>query len=57
MKLRIDNCIAQKRHRFARGFVYDPSSKDKKIAILQIKEQFTGEPYTDALKIKVCISY
>jgi len=51
MKLRIDNCIAQKRHRFARGFVYDPSSKDKKIAILQIKEQFTGEPYTDALKI------
>ena len=52
MKLRIDNCIAQKRHRFARGFVYDPSSKDKKIAIQQIKEQFTGEPYTDALKIK-----
>ena len=51
MKLRIDNCIAQKRHRFARGFVYDPSSKDKKIAIQQIKEQFTGEPYTDALKI------
>ena len=32
--------------------VYDPSSKDKKIAIQQIKEQFTGEPYTDALKIK-----
>ena len=52
MKLRIDSCIAQKRHRFARGFVYDPSSKDKKIAILQIKKQFTGEPYTDALKIK-----
>ena len=52
MKLRIDNCIAQKRHRFARGFVYDPSSKDKKIAILQIKEQFIGEPYTDGLKIK-----
>ena len=52
MKLRIDNCIAQKRHRYARGFVYDPSSKDKKIAIQQIKEQFTGEPYTDALKIK-----
>ena len=52
MKLRIDNCIAQKRHRFARGFVYDPSSKDKKIAIQQIKEQFTGEPYTDALKIR-----
>ena len=51
MKLRIDNCIAQKRHRYARGFVYDPSSKDKKIAIQQIKEQFTGEPYTDALKI------
>ena len=51
MKLRIDNCIAQKRHRFARGFVYDPSSKDKKIAIQQIKEQFTGKPYTDALKI------
>ena len=52
MKLRIDNCIAQKRHRYARGFVYDPSSKDKKIAIQQIKEQFTGKPYTDALKIK-----
>ena len=52
MKLRIDNCIAQKRHRFARGFVYDPSSKDKKIAIQQIKEQFTGKPYTDALKIR-----
>ena len=52
MKLIIDNCIAQKRHRFARGFVYDPSSKDKKIAIQQIKEQFTGKPYTDALKIK-----
>ena len=52
MKLRINNCIAQKRHRFARGFVYDPSSKDKKIAIQQIKEQFTGKPYTDALKIK-----
>tara|TARA_X000001382_G_scaffold103956_1_gene78915 strand:- start:505 stop:894 length:390 start_codon:yes stop_codon:yes gene_type:complete len=51
MKLRINNCIAQKRHRFARGFVYDPSSKDKKIAIQQIKKQFTGEPYTDALKI------
>ena len=52
MKIKIDNCIAQKRHRFARGFVYDPSSKDKKIAIQQIKEQFTGKPYTDALKIK-----
>ena len=52
MKIKIDNCIAQKRHRFARGFVYDPSSKDKKIAIQQIKEQFTGEPYTDALKIR-----
>ena len=52
MKLIIDSCIAQKRHRFARGFVYDPSSKDKKIAIQQIKEQFTGKPYTDALKIK-----
>ena len=52
MKLRIDNCIAQKRHRYARGFVYDPSSKDKKIAIQQIKEQFTGKPYTDALKIR-----
>jgi len=52
MKLKIDNCIAQKRHRHTkRGMVYDPSSKDKKIAILQIKEQFTGEPYTDALKI------
>ena len=52
MKLRIDNCIAQKRHRHTkRGMVYDPSSKDKKIAIQQIKEQFTGEPYTDALKI------
>tara|TARA_Y100000385_G_C13095952_1_gene641317 strand:- start:666 stop:1058 length:393 start_codon:yes stop_codon:yes gene_type:complete len=53
MKLRIDNCIAQKRHRHTKkGMVYDPSSKDKKIAIQQIKEQFTGEPYTDALKIK-----
>ena len=52
MKLRIDNCIAQKRHRFARGFVYDPSAKDKKIAYKEIKEQFTGEPYTDALKIQ-----
>ena len=52
MKLRIDNCIAQKRHRLARGFVYDPSSKDKKIAIQQINEQFTGEPYTDGLKIQ-----
>ena len=52
MKLIINNCIAQKRHRYARGFVYDPSSKDKKIAIQQIKEQFTGKPYTDALKIK-----
>ena len=52
MKLRIDNCIAQKRHRFARGFVYDPSSKDKKIAILQIKEQFDCKPFTSALRIK-----
>ena len=52
MKIIVNNCIAQKRHRFARGFVYDPSSKDKKIAIQQIKEQFTGKPYTDALKIK-----
>ena len=52
MKIKIDNCIAQKRHRFARGFVYDPSSKDKKIAIQQIKEQFTGKQYTDALKIR-----
>ena len=52
MKLRINNCIAQKRHRHTkRGMVYDPSSKDKKIAIQQIKEQFTGEPYTDGLKI------
>ena len=52
MKLRIDNCIAQKRHRYARGFVYDPSSKDKKIAILQIKEQFDCKPFTSALRIK-----
>ena len=52
MKIIVNNCIAQKRHRYARGFVYDPSSKDKKIAIQQIKEQFTGEPYTDALKIR-----
>ena len=52
MKIIVNNCIAQKRHRFARGFVYDPSSKDKKIAIQQIKEQFTGEPYTDGLKIQ-----
>ena len=52
MKIKINNCIAQKSHRFARGFVYDPSSKDKKIAIQQIKEQFTGKPYTDALKIR-----
>ena len=52
MKITINNCIAQKRHRHTkRGMVYDPSAKDKKIAILQIKEQFTGEPYTDALKI------
>ena len=51
MKITINNCIAQKRHRFARGFVYDPSAKDKKIAYKEIKEQFTGEPYTDALKI------
>ena len=50
MKITINNCIAQKRHRFARGFVYDPSAKDKKIAYKEIKEQFTGEPYTDALK-------
>ena len=52
MKLRIDNCIAQKRHRYARGFVYDPSSKDKKIAIQQIKEQFDCKPFTSALRIK-----
>ena len=52
MKIIVNNCIAQKRHRYARGFVYDPSSKDKKIAIQQIKEQFTGKPYTDALKIR-----
>ena len=51
MKIIVNNCIAQKRHRFARGFVYDPSAKDKKIAYKEIKEQFTGEPYTDALKI------
>ena len=51
MKITINNCIAQKRHRFARGFVYDPSAKDKKIAYKEIKEQFTGEPYTDALRI------
>ena len=51
MKITINNCIAQKRHRFARGFVYDPSAKDKKIAYKEIKEQFDGEPYTDALKI------
>ena len=58
MKITINNCIAQKRHRFARGFVYDPSSKDKKIAIQQIKEQFIsnifypGGPFTSALRIK-----
>ena len=51
MKITINNCIAQKRHRFARGFVYDPSAKDKKIAYEEIKKQFTGEPYTDALRI------
>ena len=51
MKITINNCIAQKRHRFARGFLYDPSAKDKKTAYKEIKEQFTGEPYTDALKI------
>lgn len=53
MKLRIDNCIAQKRHRHTkRGMVYDPSSKDKKIAIQQIKEQFDCKPFTSALRIK-----
>ena len=52
MKIIVNNCIAQKRHRYARGFVYDPSSKDKKIAILQIKEQFDCKPFTSALRIK-----
>jgi Holliday junction resolvase RusA-like endonuclease len=31
--------IPQKRHRFARGFSYDPSAKDKKIVKMQIKSQ------------------
>jgi len=53
MKLIIDNCIAQKRHRHTkRGMVYDPSSKDKKIAIQQIKEQFDCKPFTHALRIR-----
>tara|TARA_R110002020_G_scaffold130796_1_gene292509 strand:- start:99 stop:518 length:420 start_codon:yes stop_codon:yes gene_type:complete len=38
------NPIAQKRHRFARGFVYDPSSKDKKQVIYQVVEQFREKP-------------
>ena len=38
------NPIAQKRHRFARGFVYDPSSKDKKQVIYQVVEQFKEKP-------------
>ena len=38
------NPIAQKRHRFARGFVYDPSSKDKKQVIHQVVEQFREKP-------------
>jgi Holliday junction resolvase RusA-like endonuclease len=37
------NPVPQKRHKFARGFSYDPSSKDKKTTKLQIKSQYKNK--------------
>ena len=45
------NPISQKRHRHHRFGTYDPSSKDKKITIPIIVDQFMEKPYEGALEI------
>ena len=45
---------SQKRHRHTnRGFVYDPSAKDKKKVIPQIVEQFMEKPFVDAVLLEI----
>ena len=45
---------SQKRHRHTnRGFVYDPSGKDKKKVIPQIVEQFMEKPFVDAVLLEI----
>ena len=45
--------IAQKRHRFAKGHVYDPSSKDKKEFRRQCVKHAPIEPIESATSIEV----
>ena len=45
---------SQKRHRHTnRGFVYDPSAKDKKKVIPQIVDQFMEKPFVDAVLLEI----
>jgi len=45
---------SQKRHRHTnKGFVYDPSSKDKKKVIPQIVEQFMEKTFIDAVLLEM----
>ena len=45
---------SQKRHRHTnRGFVYDPSAKDKKKVIPQIVDQFIEKPFVDAVLLEI----
>ena len=47
---------SQKRHRHTnRGFVYDPSAKDKKKVIPQIVDQFMEKPFVDAVLLEINI--
>ena len=45
---------SQKRHRHTnRGFVYDPSAKDKQKVIPQIVAQFREKPFIDAILLEI----
>ena len=45
---------SQKRHRHTnRGFVYDPSAKDKKKVIPQIVNQFMEKPFDNAVLLEM----
>ena len=45
---------SQKRHRHTnRGFVYDPSAKDKKKVIPQIVDQFMEKPFDNAVMLEM----
>ena len=47
------NPVAQKRHRHHKFGTYDPSSKDKKITIPIIVDQFMEKPYEGPLEIEL----